>query len=167
MFQWIRREYYITSAGWVSENHQISVVWMSRAQNSSIISTCFSPKWLCIEVRANEWQGKQEKSHKIKHCSVKVVQKWIIFFPFILSNNLSKWIFQQNSNFLIPHKYPKVIKFWIFILWTLIIFYHLESINVVGTFITVFESFNFGDPGCLCYPDEHEKSIFVVFGFFG
>lgn len=47
----LNREPYITSAGWVAgTNQQISVVWMNRAQNNSIISTCFAPDWLCVEV---------------------------------------------------------------------------------------------------------------------
>lgn len=44
------RESYITSASWVVGNEQISVVWMTRSQNMSIISTCFAPEWKCIEV---------------------------------------------------------------------------------------------------------------------
>lgn len=47
----VHREVYITSAGWVANgNHQISVVWMNRAQNNSVVSTCFSPDWICVEV---------------------------------------------------------------------------------------------------------------------
>lgn len=45
------RETYITSAGWVAgTSNQISVVWMNRAQNSSVVSICFAPDWNCVEV---------------------------------------------------------------------------------------------------------------------
>lgn len=45
------REAYVTSASWVAgTSNQISVVWMNRAQNNSIVSLCFSPKWICVEV---------------------------------------------------------------------------------------------------------------------
>lgn len=45
------RETYITSSGWVAgTSNQISVVWMNRAQNISVVSTCFAPDWICVEV---------------------------------------------------------------------------------------------------------------------
>ncbi|XP_031617317.1 inactive dipeptidyl peptidase 10 isoform X1 [Contarinia nasturtii] len=55
------QEVYITSAGWVAgTNHNISVVWMNRAQNKSVISTCSEPDWKCIETHSerapeDEW----------------------------------------------------------------------------------------------------------------
>ncbi|XP_055386032.1 inactive dipeptidyl peptidase 10 isoform X2 [Condylostylus longicornis] len=54
-------EFYITSAGWVTEiSNQISVVYLSRSQNFSIISTCFAPQWNCFETHSerapeDEW----------------------------------------------------------------------------------------------------------------
>lgn len=47
-----RREYYLTSAGWVGDdNTMVAAVWMRRAQNLSIVSVCSPPNWTCIEVR--------------------------------------------------------------------------------------------------------------------
>ncbi|XP_067002490.1 inactive dipeptidyl peptidase 10 [Anabrus simplex] len=47
------QDYYLTSAGWVGkDNHEVSAVWMNRAQNISIISTCHAPNWTCIETHA-------------------------------------------------------------------------------------------------------------------
>lgn len=49
--QFIRREFYLTSADWAAfDSHQVSVVWLSRSQNLSIISVCFPPHWNCDEV---------------------------------------------------------------------------------------------------------------------
>lgn len=50
IFSTLCREHYVTSLSWVHLNQQISVVWMNRAQNLSIISSCSSPKWICVEV---------------------------------------------------------------------------------------------------------------------
>lgn len=45
------RDYYLTSAGWIGQkNTQVSVVWINRAQNLSIVSACLAPNWTCIEV---------------------------------------------------------------------------------------------------------------------
>ncbi|XP_037033924.1 dipeptidyl peptidase 4 isoform X2 [Bradysia coprophila] len=54
------QEFYVTSVSWVQGNHQISVVYMTRSQNLSIISSCFSPNWTCIETHSerapeDEW----------------------------------------------------------------------------------------------------------------
>lgn len=47
----IYRDYYLTSAGWIGQNNtQISVVWMNRAQNLSLVSACLWPNWTCVEV---------------------------------------------------------------------------------------------------------------------
>ncbi|XP_049787849.1 inactive dipeptidyl peptidase 10 isoform X1 [Schistocerca cancellata] len=47
------REFYLTSAGWVGDdNHEVSAVWLNRAQNISIISTCHAPNWTCVETHA-------------------------------------------------------------------------------------------------------------------
>lgn len=51
IFHLLFREFYVTSAGWVgSLNNQVSIVFMTRAQNCSVIATCFAPNWTCIEV---------------------------------------------------------------------------------------------------------------------
>lgn len=48
------QEFYVTSVGWVqgveAASERLSVVWMTRAQNLSIISMCVAPQWQCIEV---------------------------------------------------------------------------------------------------------------------
>lgn len=44
------REHYFVSAAWVSQT-EVSVVWMNRAQNLSVVTLCKSPMWYCQEVR--------------------------------------------------------------------------------------------------------------------
>ncbi|CAH1183188.1 unnamed protein product [Phaedon cochleariae] len=47
------QDYYLTSAGWIGQrNTQVSVVWINRAQNLSIVSACLAPNWTCIETHA-------------------------------------------------------------------------------------------------------------------
>ncbi|XP_063236972.1 inactive dipeptidyl peptidase 10 [Bacillus rossius redtenbacheri] len=52
------QEFYLTSAGWVGAGTtHVSAVWMNRAQNTSIISSCHAPNWTCVEMhteRASE-----------------------------------------------------------------------------------------------------------------
>ncbi|XP_023309950.1 dipeptidyl peptidase 4 isoform X2 [Anoplophora glabripennis] len=49
----IGQDYYLTSAGWIGQkNTQVSVVWINRAQNLSIVSACLAPNWTCIETHA-------------------------------------------------------------------------------------------------------------------
>lgn len=43
------REHYFTSAAWVSQT-EVSVVWMNRPQNLSVVTLCKSPMWYCQEV---------------------------------------------------------------------------------------------------------------------
>ncbi|XP_023299933.1 prolyl endopeptidase FAP isoform X2 [Lucilia cuprina] len=56
------QDYYLTSAGWVTDgNRQVSVVYMMRSQNYSIIATCFADmNWECSEIHSerapeDEW----------------------------------------------------------------------------------------------------------------
>jgi Dipeptidyl peptidase IV (DPP IV) N-terminal region len=44
-----RREHYFASAAWVSQT-EVSVVWMNRPQNLSVVTLCKSPMWYCQEV---------------------------------------------------------------------------------------------------------------------
>ncbi|XP_060517195.1 inactive dipeptidyl peptidase 10 isoform X2 [Cylas formicarius] len=49
----VGQDYYLTSASWIGQkNTQISVVWINRAQNLSIVSACLAPNWTCIETHA-------------------------------------------------------------------------------------------------------------------
>ncbi|KAJ8915617.1 hypothetical protein NQ315_003401 [Exocentrus adspersus] len=49
----VGQDYYLTSAGWIGQkNTQVSVVWINRAQNLSIVSACLAPNWTCIETHA-------------------------------------------------------------------------------------------------------------------
>ncbi|XP_008194405.1 inactive dipeptidyl peptidase 10 isoform X2 [Tribolium castaneum] len=49
----VGQDYYLASAGWIGQkNTQVSVVWMNRAQNLSIISACLAPNWTCVEIHA-------------------------------------------------------------------------------------------------------------------
>ncbi|XP_052857409.1 prolyl endopeptidase FAP-like [Drosophila gunungcola] len=56
------QDYYLTSAGWISDNNrQISVAYMGRSQNYSVISMCSKLRnWNCFEIHSerapeNEW----------------------------------------------------------------------------------------------------------------
>ncbi|XP_022230750.2 dipeptidyl aminopeptidase-like protein 6 isoform X1 [Drosophila obscura] len=56
------QDYYLTSAGWVSDsNRQVSVVYMGRSQNYSVITTCSKlQNWNCLEIHSerapeDEW----------------------------------------------------------------------------------------------------------------
>lgn len=40
----------------------MSVVWMSRSQNMSIISVCFPPDWICVEVSQREGERDEGRS---------------------------------------------------------------------------------------------------------
>ncbi|KAJ1526921.1 hypothetical protein ONE63_008469 [Megalurothrips usitatus] len=52
------RDYYLSAATWLSAT-EVSVVWMNRPQNLSIISICKSPTWACVETQrvSNEGRG--------------------------------------------------------------------------------------------------------------
>jgi Dipeptidyl peptidase IV (DPP IV) N-terminal region len=50
--QYFIREFYFTGVTWVSQT-EISVVWMNRAQNYSLVSICKNPLWMCQEVSRN------------------------------------------------------------------------------------------------------------------
>ncbi|KAE8740739.1 hypothetical protein FOCC_FOCC013759 [Frankliniella occidentalis] len=51
-------DYYLSAATWLSAT-EVSVVWMNRPQNLSIISICKSPTWACVETQrvSNEARG--------------------------------------------------------------------------------------------------------------
>ncbi|KAK0093108.1 hypothetical protein PV326_014278 [Microctonus aethiopoides] len=63
------QEYYLISAGWVGEDsNHISVVWMTRSQNLSVISACCAPNWECEEThseRAPEGQWLDAQPHPL------------------------------------------------------------------------------------------------------
>ncbi|XP_034241938.1 venom dipeptidyl peptidase 4 [Thrips palmi] len=52
------RDYYLSAATWLSST-EVSVVWMNRPQNLTIISICKSPTWACVETQrvSNEGRG--------------------------------------------------------------------------------------------------------------
>lgn len=45
----LSRDYYFTSAQWVSLT-EVCVVWLTRVQNLTVVSVCKSPMWYCQEV---------------------------------------------------------------------------------------------------------------------
>lgn len=46
------REYYLISAQWVGQdNSHVGSVWMNRAQNLTVYSSCYAPNWTCSEVK--------------------------------------------------------------------------------------------------------------------
>ncbi|CAH2238065.1 jg18449 [Pararge aegeria aegeria] len=48
-------EYYLISAQWVGkENSHIGVVWMNRAQNLTVYSSCYAPNWTCTETHSEK-----------------------------------------------------------------------------------------------------------------
>ncbi|XP_044752432.1 dipeptidyl peptidase 4 isoform X2 [Coccinella septempunctata] len=63
----VGQDYYLTSAGWICQkNTHLAVVWMNRAQNLSIVSTCLAPNWTCIEIHTerafeHSWLEVQEQ----------------------------------------------------------------------------------------------------------
>lgn len=42
------QEHYVTAVGW-SSNNNLSVIWMNRRQNLSIVTICLPPIWICNE----------------------------------------------------------------------------------------------------------------------
>lgn len=46
------RESYLVSTSFLSAKgkQRVSIVWMSRAQNYTVVSICTAPDWACIEV---------------------------------------------------------------------------------------------------------------------
>nr|CAD7195978.1 unnamed protein product [Timema douglasi] len=63
------QDYYLTSSNWVDEgNINVAAVWMNRAQNISIVSTCHAPNWTCSEVhkdKATEYTWFYEQTRPI------------------------------------------------------------------------------------------------------
>uniref|UniRef100_A0A646QBZ2 Venom dipeptidyl peptidase 4 n=1 Tax=Hemiscolopendra marginata TaxID=943146 RepID=A0A646QBZ2_9MYRI len=53
----LQEDHYFTAVRWVNNSH-ISVIWMNRAQNISLISLCNAPFWYCNESHRVE-SGKQ------------------------------------------------------------------------------------------------------------
>ncbi|CAH2066381.1 unnamed protein product, partial [Iphiclides podalirius] len=48
-------EYYLISAQWVGkDNSHVGVVWMSRAQNLTVYSSCYAPNWTCTETHSEK-----------------------------------------------------------------------------------------------------------------
>ncbi|KAL5282068.1 hypothetical protein ACFFRR_005370 [Megaselia abdita] len=50
-------DHYMTGAKWISPT-EISTIWLNRAQNVSIISTCKSPHYNCIEIHKTTTDGR-------------------------------------------------------------------------------------------------------------
>ncbi|KAH0539481.1 inactive dipeptidyl peptidase 10 [Cotesia glomerata] len=63
------QEFYLISAGWVGDqSDQISIVWMTRSQNLSVVSAYRAPKWECEErhsERAPEGQWLDAQPHPV------------------------------------------------------------------------------------------------------
>lgn len=53
----LTREHYIASAAWVSQT-EVSVVWMNRPQNLSVVTVCKSPMWYCQETHRISGDGR-------------------------------------------------------------------------------------------------------------
>jgi Dipeptidyl peptidase IV (DPP IV) N-terminal region len=51
-FVFICRDSYLISASFITSQatQAVSIVWMSRPQNFTVVSTCFPPNWSCFEV---------------------------------------------------------------------------------------------------------------------
>ncbi|XP_031763771.1 inactive dipeptidyl peptidase 10 isoform X1 [Galleria mellonella] len=48
-------EYYLISAQWVGkDNSHVGVVWMNRAQNLTVYSSCYAPNWTCTETHSEK-----------------------------------------------------------------------------------------------------------------
>jgi hypothetical protein len=59
------REHYFASAAWVS-NTEVSVVWMNRPQNISVVTLCKSPMWYCQEVRRHNTTSRLIYNNNLK-----------------------------------------------------------------------------------------------------
>jgi hypothetical protein len=48
----IYRDSYLISASFITTHatKTVSIVWMSRPQNFTVVSTCVAPNWTCVEV---------------------------------------------------------------------------------------------------------------------
>ncbi|XP_062706955.1 prolyl endopeptidase FAP isoform X1 [Aedes albopictus] len=53
----VNQEHYFTSAAWVSQT-EVSVVWMNRLQNLSVVTLCKSPMWYCQETHRISGDGR-------------------------------------------------------------------------------------------------------------
>ncbi|XP_037042079.1 inactive dipeptidyl peptidase 10 [Bradysia coprophila] len=53
----INEDHYFTSAKWVSMT-EVSVVWLNRPQNISVVTICKSPMWICQETHRVSGDGK-------------------------------------------------------------------------------------------------------------
>lgn len=53
----LNQEHYFTSAAWVSQT-EVSVVWMNRPQNLSVVTLCKSPMWYCQETHRISGDGR-------------------------------------------------------------------------------------------------------------
>ncbi|XP_040163221.1 inactive dipeptidyl peptidase 10 isoform X2 [Anopheles arabiensis] len=53
----LNQEHYFTSASWVSPS-EVSVVWMNRPQNLSVVTLCKSPMWYCQETHRISGDGR-------------------------------------------------------------------------------------------------------------
>ncbi|XP_054285172.1 inactive dipeptidyl peptidase 10 isoform X2 [Macrosteles quadrilineatus] len=52
------QDYYLTSAGWIDDdNQQVAAIWMNRPQNLTIISSCSTPHWQCVEKHSERAEG--------------------------------------------------------------------------------------------------------------
>ncbi|XP_063529706.1 inactive dipeptidyl peptidase 10 isoform X2 [Cydia strobilella] len=48
-------EYYLISAQWVGkDNSHVGVVWINRAQNVTVYSSCYAPNWTCMETHSEK-----------------------------------------------------------------------------------------------------------------
>lgn len=109
------REFYVTSVSWVQGNHQISVVYMTRAQNLSIISSCFSPNWTCIEVSfKNRKTGKTNlptKKIKLKQTHPHTHQNHVFIFFYhqkiksISFNDFNLPVYKKKKYSVMPNTY--------------------------------------------------------------
>ncbi|XP_043862780.1 uncharacterized protein LOC120457838 isoform X1 [Drosophila santomea] len=88
------QDYYLTSAGWISDtNCQVSVVYMGRSQNYSVISLCSKVNdWNCLEV----------------HSERAPEDEWLDIFPHpVFSSDGSSFLFlaniQESENYQFRH----------------------------------------------------------------
>nr|NP_001263157.1 uncharacterized protein Dmel_CG17684, isoform D [Drosophila melanogaster]ELP57402.1 uncharacterized protein Dmel_CG17684, isoform D [Drosophila melanogaster] len=88
------QDYYLTSAGWISDsNCQVSVVYMGRSQNYSVISLCSKEEdWKCLEV----------------HSERAPEDEWLDIFPHpVFSSDGSSFLFlaniQESENYQFTH----------------------------------------------------------------
>jgi hypothetical protein len=81
-FYYIFREYYFTAVSWV-ESNTVSVIWMNRAQNISLVTHCAPPSWICKEVSTDIYKINRESYRYLRPQA----ENWQCIVTFVLPSS--------------------------------------------------------------------------------